>query len=297
MDQRPSLPAHDRMQREVEQGREVVIRVDRAAAMRGGRLIWHDVSLAVYDGEFIAILGPNGAGKSTLIKAVLGLLALSEGSISILDQPVRRGSRQIGYVPQRRNFDGDIHVRGRDVVHLGLDGARWGVPIPGLGRLLRTSRPGDSARRVQEVIELVGAEGYADRPIGELSGGEQQRLLLAQALVIRPRALLLDEPLDSLDLRNQSEMSAVIRRISEESNTAVLLVAHDVNPLLPYLDRVCYVAQGHVAIGLPEDIITTQTLTRLYGSPVEVLRTSQGQLVVVGQPEGTPCTHHHTEDR
>jgi zinc/manganese transport system ATP-binding protein len=273
---------------------EVVIRVERASAVLGGHVIWRDISFDVYDGEFVAILGPNGAGKSTLVKAILGLVRLAAGSITVLDHPAHRGCRDIGYVPQRRNFDAEVHVRGRDVVRLGLDGARWGTPIPGLARVWAGARAHEDRRRVEEVIDLVGARSYADRPIGELSGGEQQRLLVAQALVTRPRILLLDEPLDSLDLRNQREMSAVIRHISEESDTAVLLVAHDVNPLLPYLDRVCYVAGGHTAIGPPREIITSETLTRLYGSPVEVLRTHAGQLVVVGQPEGVEH-HHHGE--
>ncbi len=271
---------------------ETVVQAERASVVLGGRLVWHDVSFEILDGEFVAILGPNGAGKSTLIKALLGLLPLAHGSITVLGHAVRRGNRDIGYVPQRRSFDADMHVRGRDVVQLGLDGARWGTPVPGLQRLIAGPRLQENKRRVQEAIELVSATEYADRPIGRLSGGEQQRLLIAQALVTQPRILLLDEPLDSLDLRNQGEMSAVIRRISQESNTTVLLVAHDVNPMLPYLDRVCYVAQGHMALGAPEEIITTETLTRLYGAPVEVLRTSSGQLVVVGQPEGVPCADH-----
>jgi zinc/manganese transport system ATP-binding protein len=299
MQARENLPIALRQDAEDDAGRspDVVIRIRGAAAVLGGRLVWHDVSLDVRDGEFIAVLGPNGAGKSTLIKAILGLLPLSEGSIEVLGQPVRRGNDHIGYVPQRRSFDPDVHVRGRDVVRLGLDGSRWGTPLPGLGLIWHDSRDKESRSRVQAVIELVGAESYADRPIGELSGGEQQRLLIAQALVTRPRILLLDEPLDSLDLRNQQEMSGVIRRISEESDTAVLLVAHDVNPLLPYLDRVCYVAQSHMAIGAPDEIITTETLTRLYGAPIEVLRTQSGQLVVVGQPEGVPCAEHHHPSR
>jgi zinc/manganese transport system ATP-binding protein len=147
---------------------------------------------------------------------------------------------------------------------------------------------------VEAVIEMVGAADYADRPIGELSGGEQQRLLVAQALVTGPRILLLDEPLDSLDLHNQQEISAVIRRISQESGAAVLLVAHDVNPLLHYVDRLCYVAQGHMAVGPPEEVITSDTLSRLYGAPVEVLRARDGRLVVVGQPEGVPCIDFHS---
>jgi zinc/manganese transport system ATP-binding protein len=140
---------------------------------------------------------------------------------------------------------------------------------------------------------MVDASTYADRPIGELSGGEQQRLLMAQALVTWPRLLLLDEPLDSLDLRSQQEVSAVIRQISQESGAAVMLVAHDVNPLLQYVDRLCYLAGGHMAVGRPEDVINSETLSRLYGAPVEVLRTREGRLVVIGQPEGMPCQDYH----
>src|SRR5947209_5781808 len=202
----------------------------------------------------------------------------------------------VGYVPQRRSFGAEVHVRGRDIVRLGLDGARWGTPLPSLGPVWESGRSKERRERVQSVIELVGAAQYADRPIGELSGGEQQRLLIAQALVTRPCVLLLDEPLDSLDLRNQQEMASVIRSISERADTTVLLVAHDVNPLLPYLDRVSYVAQGHIAIGRPQEIITTETLARLYSAPVEVLKTRDGRLVVVGQPEGMPGHGHHTHD-
>src|SRR5947209_8100778 len=152
-----------------------VVHAEHASVVLGGRLIWHDVSFKIFDGEFVAILGPNGAGKSTLIKALLGLQPLSQGSITVLGQPVRRGNRDIGYVPQRRSFDADVHVRGRDVVRLGLDGARWGTPIPGLDRLVAGSRRRETECRVQEAIELVSAAAYADRPIGHLSGGEQQR--------------------------------------------------------------------------------------------------------------------------
>lgn len=271
----------------------VILQVHDATVRLGGRDIWSDVSLEVRAGEFIAVLGPNGAGKSTLIKAILGLVPLSGGSISLLGARVRRGNPAVGYVPQRRNFDSGIHVRGRDIVQLGLDGWRWGIPLPDIRRLWsHHTRP--DRDRVQDLIAMVGAEAYADRPIGELSGGEQQRLLIAQALVRSPRILLLDEPLDSLDLRNQQEVSAVIRTISSESDIAVMLVAHDVNPILPYLDRVCYVAQGRAAVGAPDEVITSDTLSRLYDASVEVLRSRDGRLIVVGAPEGMPCEGVHS---
>ncbi len=265
---------------------EVVIEYERAEVRLGGRSIWRDVAFQVRSGEFIAILGPNGAGKSTLLKALLGVLPLSEGSVRVLGEPVRRGNPQIGYLPQRRSFDADVRVRGRDIVRLGLDGMRWGVPLPGLQRLWGGgARAREAAARVEEVIALVGARHYAHRPIGELSGGEQQRLLIAQALVTRPRILLLDEPLESLDLHNQQIVSALIRRISQEQQVTVLMVAHDVNPILSYLDRVIYIGRGHTAIGAPQEVITSETLSRLYNAPIEVLHTRDGRIVVVGQPE------------
>jgi zinc/manganese transport system ATP-binding protein len=193
---------------------------------------------------------------------------------------VHRGNDAIGYLPQRRRFDPDLRIRAVDLVRLGLDGNRWGLPLPSKG----------DAQRVEEVIEMVGASAYMDRPVGELSGGEQQRILIAQALVSGPKMLILDEPLESLDLNNQQAISELIRGICRRQGVTVLLVAHDVNPILPFLDRVVYVAGGHVLSGAPEDVIRTETLTRLYGTQVEVLRTSDGRLVVVGQYE--PVSHH-----
>jgi zinc/manganese transport system ATP-binding protein len=260
----------------------------RGAAVRlGGRPVWSGVDLDVTAGEFVAILGPNGAGKSTLLKAILGVLPLAEGSISVFGRPVRRGNDAVGYLPQRRFFDPDLRIRALDLVRLGLDGARWGLPLPFRGR--------EAERRVDDVIGLVGAGAYAGRPIGELSGGEQQRILIAQALVAGARMLALDEPLDSLDLSNQQAISGLLRRICREAGVTVLLVAHDVNPLMPFLDRVVYVAQGHAVAGAPEEVITTETLTRLYGIPVEVLRTADGRLLVVGQQEAVTYHPHAHE--
>jgi len=261
----------------------------RSATVRvGGRPILSDVSLTIGQGEFVAVLGPNGAGKSTLMKAILGLVPLAGGSIDVLGRSPRQARAHIGYLPQRQAFDAATRVRGVDLVTLGLDGSRWGVPLPITARARRRRR--EERARVDEVIELVGAGAYGNRAIGELSGGEQQRLLIAAALVRRPRLLILDEPLDSLDLPNQASVAGLIRRIATTENVAVLLVAHDVNPLATYLDRVVYLARGRALCGEVEEVITARTLTDLYGTPVEVLRTSDGRLVVVGQPE---APHHH----
>jgi zinc/manganese transport system ATP-binding protein len=269
-----------------------------AGIRRGDRLLWSNLSLSVQQGEFIAILGPNGAGKSTLLKAILGLLPLSEGWVTVLGTPVQRGNAAVGYLPQRHSFDADIHIRGRDLVSLGANGTQWGVPIPLLRRLWRGNvQAREDQQRIQRSIEMVNATSYADRPIGQLSGGEQQRLLIAQALVTRPRILLLDEPLDSLDLRNQQAVSALIRQICQEYRVTVLLVAHDVNPILPYLDRVLYIGRGQVVVGDPEAVITSETLSQLYDAPIDVLRTREGRIVVAGQPEEVTYHAHHSRDR
>jgi zinc/manganese transport system ATP-binding protein len=266
-----------------------VLELDDASVRIGRRTIWSGVSLRVAAGEFVALLGANGSGKSTLLKTVLGALPLSAGRIGVLGRAPREAASAIGYLPQRRAFTEATRLRGSDLVRLGFDGDRWGLPLPGWGRFGERGRA--ARRRVEAVIELVGAESYADRPIGQLSGGEQQRLLIAQALVRRPRLLLLDEPLDSLDLPNQASVAALVGRICRTEEVATLLVAHDVNPLLAYLDRVVYLAAGRAVSGPVDQVVTTTTLTALYGVPVEVLHASDGRLVVVGAPE--PPAHHH----
>lgn len=260
-----------------------LVEVHDAAVVLGGRTVWSHVDATVAAGEFVAVLGPNGVGKSTLLKAVLGLIPLAHGSIRLLGQPPGQANNQVGYLPQRRSFDASLRIRGVDVVRLGLDGDRWGLPLP--GRRARAAKA-----RVRALVELVGAAGYAHRPIGQLSGGEQQRLLIAQALARAPKLLLLDEPLDSLDLPNQAAVAALISRIARTENVAVMIVAHDVNPILTYLDRVIYLGRGGAVSGTPAEVITAETLTRLYGTPIEILSTSDGHLVVVGQPEA-PARH------
>jgi zinc/manganese transport system ATP-binding protein len=259
------------------------IELVHASASVTGRTIWADASLRVEPGEFVAVLGPNGAGKSTLLRVLLGLLEPSAGSVSVLGGPPGRFNKEIGYLPQRHAFDEATRIRGVDLVRLGLDGSHWGFQLP-----WRTER----SARVEETVEFVGASAYARRSIGECSGGEQQRLLIAQALVSWPQMLFLDEPLDSLDLANQAAVTALLDRICRFRKVTVLLVAHDVNPLLRYLDRVIYIAGGRVLAGSPEQVIRTETLSDLYQAPVEVLRTSDGRLVVVGQPEAPA---HHSD--
>ena len=260
---------------------------ERAGIRLGHRFVWRGVDLEVSAGEFVAILGPNGAGKSTLLKALLGVLPLTEGSVQVFGKPVHRGNDEVGYLPQRRRFDPDLRIRAVDLVRLGVDGARWGLPLPSW---LPVSAARSQQERVAEMIRLVGAEAYGDRPIGELSGGEQQRILIAQALVSGARMLVLDEPLESLDLNNQQAISGLIRGICRDHGVTVLLVAHDINPILPFVDRVVYIARGQVVYGEPRDVIKTETLSNLYGARVEVLTTSDGRLVVVGQQE--PVSYH-----
>jgi zinc/manganese transport system ATP-binding protein len=268
----------------VEKG-TYAVELDGAAVRLGGRTVWSGATLSIDAREFVAILGPNGAGKSTLLKALLGVVPLSAGSARVFGQPVRRGNDAVGYLPQRRRFDADLRIRAVDLVRLGVDGERWGIPLPGM-----QSRAID--HHVRETIELVGAERYATRPIGELSGGEQQRVLIAQALVSGAKMLMLDEPLESLDINNQQAISELIRRICRDRGVTVLLVAHDVNPILTFIDSVVYVAGGHVLCGRPAEVIRTETLTQLYGTPVEVLRTSDGRIVVVGQ-QGEEAVSYH----
>jgi zinc/manganese transport system ATP-binding protein len=222
------------------------------------------------------------------MKALLGLVPIAAGRATVLDRAPVQARTEVGYLPQRHGFDHGTRIRGVDLVRLGLDGNRWGVPLPVTSRA-RARRRADQAQ-TEQVISLVGAGAYAERPIGELSGGEQQRLLIAQALIRRPQLLILDEPLDSLDLPAQVSVAALITQICVSEQVAVLLVAHDVNPLLGYLDRVVYLGGGRAVSGSVDEVITATTLSRLYGAPIVVLHTTDGRLVVVGQPE---APHHH----
>jgi zinc/manganese transport system ATP-binding protein len=252
------------------------------SASYGARPIWSGASFSIPSGSFTAILGPNGGGKSTLIRMILGQMAPAAGSLEVLGQSPHRGNSQIGYIPQGSSFDPELSLRGWDFVGLGIDGHRWGM---------RLTARAQAARASESAIHAVSAADYADRPLGRLSGGEQQRLLLAQALVGNPRLLLLDEPLSHLDVRNQGAIVQLISEVARKRQLTILLIAHDVNPLLPHIDHVLYVAHSKVAMGKPSAIITSESLSDIYSSPVEVLTDSRGRVFVVGLEEETSHPH------
>jgi zinc/manganese transport system ATP-binding protein len=256
------------------------IQLEDSSVVYGDRVIWEHMSLTVERGEFLAVLGPNGAGKTTLLKVLLGLEDLSGGSVRVLGRPARGGSSRVGYIPQQRIFDRDLPVRGRDIVWLGVNGHALGLPLAGR----------EARRRVDEAIRSVGAEDWADSPIGLLSGGEQQRLRVAQALLGDPELLLCDEPLMSLDLCYQQDVVALLDRRRREAGTAVVFVTHDINPVLPYADRVLHFASGRWAIGSAEEILTSERLTELYGTPVDVERIGD-RLVVTTDVANSTCLH------
>lgn len=261
----------------------------RGAGLRfGPRTLWDGLDLDVAPGELLAVLGPNGSGKTSLLRVLLGEQPLTAGTAAVAGQAVRRGDPRVGYVPQQKDIDAGVTLRGRDLVGFGVDGHRWGTGLRG-----RSAR----ARAVDAAVAQVGAEPFADAPLGSLSGGEQQRLRVAQALVGDPAVLLCDEPLLSLDLANQRVVSSLVDRRRREHDTAVLFVTHEINPILDVVDRVLYLVEGRFRIGTPEQVMTSEVLSDLYGTPVEVLHV-RDRLVVVGTGDamdalGSPHQGHH----
>jgi zinc/manganese transport system ATP-binding protein len=249
-----------------------VLNVAGVSVSLSGRRILDDVSFTVGPGQFTGLIGPNGAGKTTLLRVILGLQRPSAGTVAVAGQPRSRRNPSIGYVPQKVLLDPDLPMRARDLVALGGDGHRFGVPLR------------SAARRalVGEMLDAVDASQFADTRIGLLSGGEQQRVLIAHALISRPRLLLLDEPLANLDLRSGQEIVSLLARIAREQQVAVLLSAHEMNPLLPVMDRVVYLAAGRAASGPTGQVIRAEVLSGLYGYHVDVLQVHGRVLVVAG---------------
>ena len=242
-----------------------------------GRTILDGVSLRIGEGELTGLIGSNGAGKTTLMRVALGLQAPTSGQVVVGGGIRDRRNPLIGYVPQTIALDPDMPLRARDLVALGLDGHRLGLRrLTGRGAAERNDR-------VDEMLEAVGAARFADARVGRLSGGEQQRVMMAHALIGRPRLLLLDEPLANLDISATTEVVSVLNKVCRDQGVAVLISAHDMNPLLPVMDRIVYMAAGRVASGPTDEVVTTEVLSRLYGHPVEVLRVKDRVLVVGGE--------------
>jgi zinc/manganese transport system ATP-binding protein len=268
-------------------GGSAVLALRDAGLSYGTRTLWSGLDLDVAPGEFLAVLGPNGAGKTSLLRTVLGQQRLTSGSMAFLGQPVRRGHRRIGYIPQQRLMESGTPLRARDMIAQGVTGHRWGV------------RPERKAERdrIDRIVDEVGATAFADAPVSELSGGEQQRTRVGQAIAADPALLLCDEPLISLDLRHQRGVTELIDRQRRQQGAAVLFVTHDVNPILDVVDRVLYIAGGRFRIGSPDEVLRADVLSELYGTPVDVVRT-MGRIVIVGANDTHDHTgeHHHHHD-
>lgn len=261
---------------------ESVLEFKKASLSFGDTSVWKDLTLSVTKGEFIAVIGANGSGKTVLLKAILGQLPLSSGEIELLGKPVGKGSRQIGYIPQHRQSDSGLPLRARDLLRMGLDGHRFGLP-------LRSSK---TSKKVSEMLEAVGAIEIASVPIGQLSGGQLQRIRVAQAVIDKPQLILADEPLSALDLKQQSLVAELINKQRQQNGAAVLFVTHDVNPVLDYIDRVLYLANGQFRIGTPDEVLRSDVLSQLYGRAVDVVR-NQGRIAVLGSSDHD----HHDNER
>ena len=258
-----------------------VLRVKKASLSFGDKSIWKNLNLTVAPGEFIAVIGANGSGKTVLLKAILGQLGLSSGKIELLGNSVGHGSREIGYIPQHRQADSGLPLRARDLLRMGLDGHRFGLPLPSK----------KTSKKVSEMLEMVGATEIANTPIGQLSGGQLQRIRVAQAVIDNPKLILADEPLSALDLKQQSLVAELIDSQRRQNGAAVLFVTHDVNPVLDYIDRVLYLANGKFRIGTPDEVLRSDVLSKLYGRNVDVVR-NQGRIAVLGSSEHD---HHDHE--
>jgi zinc/manganese transport system ATP-binding protein len=264
-------------------GTPPILAVQDVTVRLSGREILHDVNFRIEAGEFTGLIGSNGAGKTTLLRVILGLQVATTGHVFIGGQPRTPRHSVIGYVPQKIILDADMPLRARDLVGLGLDGHRFGLP----------RRTAAQKELIDQMLDAVDATSFADARVGNLSGGEQQRVLIAHALISRPRLLLLDEPLANLDIRSEQEVVELVARIATEQQIAVLISAHDMNPLLPVMNRVVYVAGGRVASGTVDEVVTTEVLSQLYGHRVDVVHVNDRILVVAGRES---AAHHHHAD-
>ena len=263
-----------------------IIELDRATIAIGRRAVLRDVSFSIAAGEFIGVLGPNGAGKTTLMRSILGLLPPASGTLRVFGAAPARGNAAIGYLPQLRTVLPDLRVRGLDYIASSLNGERWGLPS-----LVAADR-----RAIEETLDAVGAQELARRPLSDMSGGERQRLLLAQALIGNPKLLLLDEPLISLDARHQEIVIDVVRRIARERGITVLFSAHELNQLLGAIDKVLYLGNGHAALGTVDEVVTAPVLSKLYDTEIEVVRAAGHIFVMSRGRDVERDAHMHDHD-
>jgi zinc/manganese transport system ATP-binding protein len=264
-----------------------VIALDHVTLRVGHRKVLSDVTFNIEAGEFIGVLGPNGAGKTTLMRAILGLLPAETGIVKVFDRTPHCGNSAIGYLPQLRTVLPDLRMRGRDFIASSLNGERWGLPA-----VSRHDRD-----MIDKTLDAIGARDLAGRPLSDMSGGERQRLLLAQALIGSPNLLLLDEPLISLDARHQEIAIDVVRKVCRERKITVLFSAHELNQLLGTLDRVLYLGNGQSVLGTVDEVVTAPVLSRLYGTEIEVLR-ADGHIFVMSRGRDIERAdhvhdHHH----
>jgi zinc/manganese transport system ATP-binding protein len=269
------------MQKHSDNKKEAVILAEDLEGGYAENVVWKDANFVIGQGEFVAVLGPNGAGKTTLFRMLLGLTQPLGGTLTIFGKVPRRGNPRIGYVPQRHPIDEETGVEALELVRLGLVGNHWG-----------TGSANQGTKEALAVLHTVGAEELAHRELGVLSGGELQRIFLAEALIGKPDLLLLDEPLANLDMRRESNFVQLINDVVRSRGVTVLLIAHNINPLLPVLDRVIYVANGRVTNGKPSEVLTSKSLTDLYGIPIEVLKDSRGRIAIIGMDEAPEHEHH-----
>ena len=249
-----------------------MIEADHLAAGYKNKMVWRDATFTINRGEFVAVIGPNGAGKTTLFRLLLGLQHPLSGTIKIFNSKPKRGNSQIGYVPQRHVIDEGTNVECLELVRLAISGERLGFSLS----------PGKDLKMASDTLKSVGAEDLAHGSLNALSGGELQRIFLAEALVSNPDILLLDEPLSNLDIKRARELVGLVNNVVRSRNVTAFLVAHDINPLLPFLDNVMYIANGKVATGNPKDVLTSERLSALYDVPVEVVRDSNGNVAIIG---------------
>lgn len=253
---------------------DTIVEAENLTAGYQDSTVWRNASLSVSRGEFVAIIGPNGAGKTTLFRLLLGMQQPQGGAIRVFNAPPRRGNPLIGYVPQRHAIDSEMNIESIELVRLAFSGKRWGFSVSNKDN-----------KAALEALEAVGSAELTRRPLNALSGGELQRIFLAEALVSNPELLLLDEPLSSLDMKREKDLLELVHKVVRSRSVTALLIAHNINPLLPFLDKVVFVANGKVATGKPKDVLTSDSLTALYGSPIEVLHDSKGNIAIIGTEE------------